>query len=114
MATQFVPDFEPDAIEPLIDSPPLADLATAIEAEKRMMRHMIVSTLVAIPLLVAFWIGLVVIAISFTDNGYGPPIAMAVGVGVLSGVFWGTWMGFVSYSNTMDTKRHAARRPPAH
>jgi len=81
----------------------------AIESERRMVRHMIVSTLIAIPLLIAFWVGLVALAVSLTDIGYGPPLAMAAGVGTLAGIFWGTWMGFVSYSNSMEAERHADR-----
>jgi hypothetical protein len=95
-------------------APSISSVETAdvIEAERRLVRRMIVSTLIAIPLLVGFWIGLVAIAISFTDIGYGPPLAMAAGVGVLAGVFWGTWMGFVSYSNSMEAERHADRLRP--
>ena len=81
----------------------------AIESERRLIRHMIVSTLIAIPLLIAFWMGLVALAVSFTGIGYGPPLAMAAGVGTLAGIFWGTWMGFVSYSNSMEAERHADR-----
>jgi hypothetical protein len=85
------------------------DATDAIESERRMVRHMIVSTLIAIPVLIAFWMGLVALAVSFTDIGYGPPLAMAAGVGTLAGIFWGTWMGFVSYSNSMEAERHADR-----
>jgi hypothetical protein len=84
----------------------------AVDAERRMVRHMIVSTLIAIPVLIGFWMGLVALAVSFTDIGYGPPLAMAAGVGTLAGIFWGTWMGFVSYSNSMEAERHADRLRP--
>jgi hypothetical protein len=105
-----------DLSQPPTDLAPAVQIApveaTDAEAERRLVGHMIVSTLIAIPLLVAFWMGLVAIAISFTDIGYGPPLAMAAGVGTLAGVFWGTWMGFVSYSNSMEAERHADRLRP--
>jgi uncharacterized membrane protein len=110
LETSDPPQIQADAAAATQISP--AETTDAVEAERRMVRHMIVSTLIAIPLLVAFWMGLVAIAISFTDIGYGPPLAMAAGVGALAGIFWGTWMGFVSYSNSMEAERHADRLRP--
>ena len=36
------------------------------------------------------------------------PIAMAVGIGVLNGVFFGTWAGFVASNDTFDELDHLA------
>ena len=81
----------------------------AREAEQRMVRLMIVATLVAIPVFIGVWMGLVAIAITFTDEGDLVPLAMSAAVGVLSGVFWGTWMGFVTYSHGQEAERKAER-----
>ena len=86
--------------------------ADSTGSERQLVRRMLVSMCIAIPLLVAFWVGLIAIAVSFADIGYGPPLAMGAGVGVLAGVFWGTWMGFVSYSNSTEASRHADRVHP--
>jgi hypothetical protein len=64
---------------------------------------------IAIPLFIAFWVGLVALAISFTTVGYGAPLAMAAGVGVLAGLFWAGWYGFVAYAHHEDTERRAHR-----
>lgn len=63
--------------------------------------------LIAIPLFVAIWVGLVALAISFTNVGYGPPLAMAAGVGVLAGLFWAGWYGFVAFSHREESERRA-------
>ena len=55
--------------------------------------------------MVAFWVGIVALAVSFTDVGFGTPILMGVAVGVLAGVFWGTWAGFVFYSHAQEAER---------
>ncbi len=83
--------------------------ASARDAESRMVRLMIVATLVAIPLFIGIWMGLVAIAVSFTDEGYIAPLAMSAAIGVLSGVFWGTWMGFITYSHGQEAERKAQR-----
>lgn len=83
--------------------------ASARAAESRMVRLMIVATLVAIPLFIGIWMGLVAIAVSFTDVGYIAPLAMSAAVGVLSGVFWGAWMGFITFSHGQEVERKAQR-----
>jgi hypothetical protein len=68
--------------------------------ETRLVHHLIHATLLAIPVMVAFWMGIVAIALSFTNAGYDAPLVMAAAVGVLAGVFWGGWLGFLL--NTLD------------
>lgn len=112
MTTSALQPVESAAEEPL---PALADVvpeapdetAAARQAESRMVRLMIVATLIAIPLFSGIWMGLVAIAISFTDQGYLAPLAMSAAIGVLSGVFWGTWMGFITYSHGQEAERKA-------
>ena len=63
---------------------------------------------VAIPFFVAFWVGVVALAVSFTGTAYGPVLAMAAAVGVLAGLFWGAWYAFLAYSRQEDAERKAA------
>jgi hypothetical protein len=80
-----------------------------LTAEARLARHIIRSLLVTVPLMVALWVGLVALAVSFTTSRYAGPIAMAAAVGVLAGIFWGTWLGFVLDSLDEEHARAATR-----
>ena len=106
---------EPAADRLVLQWPSPDDVSTvgAVDAEQRMVRHMLISTAVAIPILVAFWVGVVALAVSYSDAGFAAPLLMGGAVGVLAGVFWGTWMGFVSYSHTMEAERRAGAPPRA-
>ncbi len=73
-----------------------------LRAEHVLGRAIIVSVLVAVPINVGVWIGLVGFAVSRTGSALGGPIAMAVGVGVLSGLFFGTWAAFVGKTHLFE------------
>ncbi len=64
---------------------------------------------ITIPLFVAVWVGIVALAISFSDVGYGPALGMAAGVGVLAGVFWASWYAFVAFAHHEEAERRAHR-----
>jgi hypothetical protein len=70
--------------------------------EGALTRRIIVCILIAIPISVAFWVGVMALAASFASAGYGPILGMAAGIGVLAGVFWGAWAGFASSTATID------------
>ena len=72
-------------------------------------RRIVVVTCVAIPIFVAFWVGIIALAVSFTNAGFAAPLAMGAGVGVLAGGFWGGWYGFVAYSRHEEAERRARR-----
>jgi fatty acid desaturase len=104
-----IPAIRPDddAAEPVRQPAPLRLAVPPAEAD--VVRYMLQATAIAIPILVAFWVGIIALAVSFGSGGYLVPIAMGVGVGVLAGVFWGTWMGFVRYSNAVDAEARRER-----
>lgn len=103
--------------EPLPPSPapePAPPVRTPVPAshpddDGEIARRTIRVAVISIPLFVAFWVGVVALAISFTSVGYGPPLAMAAGVGVLAGLFWASWYGFVAFSHHEETERRARR-----
>ncbi len=104
---------EPAADRRALQRPRPDDVPTAgvVDAEQRLIRQLLISTAVAIPVLVAFWVAVVALAVSFTDAAFVPALLMGGAVGVLAGVFWGTWMGFVSYSRAVEAERRAGRAP---
>ncbi len=86
-----------------------------LQAEHGLGRAIIISVLVAIPINVGVWVGLVAFAVSRSGSALGGPIAMAVGVGVLSGLFFGSWAAFVAKTHLfeeMDRKIDSGRGNP--
>jgi hypothetical protein len=102
-----VPPPEPPAPERMPSVQP--GRAAHLEDDGEIVRRTVRVALIAIPLFVAFWVGLVALAISFTTVGYGPALAMAAGVGVLAGLFWASWYGFVAFSHHEEAERRATR-----
>ncbi len=87
-----------ESSEPGTGDPNLEEL----EAEHGLVRGIIIGVVVAVPVCVALWIGLIALALSDTKTGLVAPLAMAAGIGILTGLFFGTWAGFVSKTHTLD------------
>jgi hypothetical protein len=87
-----------------LSEPEIADHAfeEELRAEHVLGRAIIVSVLVAVPINVAVWVGLVAFAVSRTGSALGGPIGMAVVVGLLSGLFFGTWAAFVGKTHLFE------------
>ena len=87
-----------------LSKPETADHAfeEELRAEHVLGRAIIVSVLVAVPINVAVWVGLVAFAVSRTGSALGGPIGMAVVVGLLSGLFFGTWAAFVGKTHLFE------------
>jgi len=87
-----------------VSKPETADHAfeEELRAEHVLGRAIIFSVLVAVPINVAVWVGLVAFAVSRTGSALGGPIAMAVVVGLLSGLFFGTWAAFVGKTHLFE------------
>jgi len=78
-----------------------ANLDLAHSAEQTLLHRIIISVAIATPLCIGIWVGLIALAVRHSAQMAGP-IAMAVGIGVLNGVFFGTWAGFVASNDTFD------------
>jgi hypothetical protein len=87
-----------------VSKPEKADHAfeEELRAEHVLGRAIIVSVLVAVPINVAVWVGMVAFAVSRTGSALGGPIGMAVLVGLLSGLFFGTWAAFVGKTHLFE------------
>jgi hypothetical protein len=107
MAMERQPPSEPEPAD--------TDLADEIDAERGLMRAIVKGTLIATPLSMAAWIGLIFLALHGTDTDLPGPLAMAAGIGVLTGLFFGAWGGFVSKTHTfeeLDRQANLRRRRP--
>jgi hypothetical protein len=94
MAMERQPPSEPEPAD--------ADLAEEIDAERALMRAIIKGTLIATPVSIAVWIGLIFLALNGTGTDLAGPLAMAAGIGVLTGFFFGAWGGFVSKTHAFE------------
>jgi hypothetical protein len=77
-------------------------LEEELQAEHGLGRAIIIGVLVAVPINVGIWVGLVAFAVSRSGSALGGPIAMAVCVGVLSGLFFGSWAAFVAKTHLFE------------
>jgi hypothetical protein len=78
-------------------------LAEESAAEKALFRSVIRSTIIAIPLCVVIWCGLVALAIAGKPApDWGVWLGVASGVGVIAGAFFGGWAGFVAKAHVLD------------
>jgi hypothetical protein len=76
------------------------------------MRHIVIGIGVAIPVCIAFWVAMIAIALSGTAH-LAALLVLGGGIGVLSGIFFGTWAGFVSSTRTLEELDRASLRRPS-
>jgi hypothetical protein len=65
-------------------------------------RSIVLGVATAIPLMAGFLIAVVALAIGRQHAHWGAWLGMAASVGVLAGVFFGTWAGFVVNAHALD------------
>lgn len=92
--------------------------ADEVETERALARAIVKSLLISIPLMIAFWVLLVAVAVHSRDAAvhgrdldWASWLGMAAAIGVLAGVFFGAWMGFVSKAHALDEIEHRANTP---
>ena len=79
-----------------------AELARELDVEHGLVRAIVIGTLIATPICVIVWMGLIALAVSAAGAALAGPLAMGAGIGVLSGLLFGTWGGFVSKTHTFE------------
>ena len=105
----------PRSTAPAETEAPASDLDEQLQAEHGLARGIIIGVLVAVPISVGVLMGLIYLAVSDVKTGLGGPLAMAAAVGVLTGLFFGSWAGFVSNTHAfeeLDRKANLRRRSP--
>jgi fatty acid desaturase len=100
---------QPAAIVRRADATSEAATAPQKAADTPFDRRVVRVVCIAIPLFVAFWAGLVALAVAISGVGYAAPLAMGAGVGALAGVFWSAWYAFVSFSHREEAERRGRR-----
>jgi hypothetical protein len=82
-----------------------ANLGLARGAEKTLVHRIIIGVAIAVPVCIGLWVGLIALALRHTAHMAGA-IDMAVGIGLLNGLFFGTWAGFVATTHTFEELDH--------
>jgi len=80
------------------------------QVERALWRTVFRASLLAIPICVVLWVGLVWLAISDKNEALGSPLAIGAVIGVIAGVFFGGWAGFLAKSHTLDDLDRRASR----
>jgi threonine/homoserine/homoserine lactone efflux protein len=71
-------------------------------AEEKMRKTVIKSVAVSVPLAIAFFVGLVALAVHNQQPDWNAWLSMAVGIGVIAGVFFGLLLGFTLTSHNFE------------
>jgi hypothetical protein len=71
-------------------------------AEHDLVRWIVVGIAVAVPVCVALFMLVIWFDVSYESVPLGAPLAMAAVVGVLAGLFFGAWVGFVFKGHAFD------------
>jgi threonine/homoserine/homoserine lactone efflux protein len=71
-------------------------------AEEAMRATVIKSIAVSVPLAIAFFVGLVALAVHNQQPDWNAWLSMAAGIGVIAGVFFGLLMGFTLSSHNFE------------
>ena len=84
---------------------------TEVAAERALAGAIVKSMLISVPLMIAFEVLLVAVAVGDKNPDWVSWLGMAAGIGVLAGVFFGAWAGFVAKAHVLDDIDLHANRP---
>jgi hypothetical protein len=79
-----------------------AALREEVLAERSLLDHVVRGIAVAVPVSVVIWVGLIALAVGNKHPNWAVWLAMATGIGILSGVFFGAWAGFVTQTHRLE------------
>ena len=92
----------------------VTDLSETLDTEHQLMRHIVLDITIAVPIAdLGVAVGMIALALSIDGEALEAPILIAVAFGVLAGVFFGTWAGFVSTAHVRGPRPHAGTHTPA-
>lgn len=80
------------------------------EAERYLLRAIFRGSAVGVPVFVVLYIGLVALAVGGLGYRLGPVLWMGAIVGLVAGVFFGGWAGFVQSVEKLEEAQQRAHR----
>jgi hypothetical protein len=91
------------AVEPILHAGSRADREIAQHAvERSFFRAILIGIVVAIPICIGIWMGVIALGIAGSDQDLGEALGMAAVVGVFAAVFFGGWAGTVAKAHALD------------
>ncbi|HEV2310731.1 MAG TPA: hypothetical protein VGU73_09415 [Acidimicrobiia bacterium] len=80
-----------------------ARLEQARATERTLIVRVMKASMVAIPICIVIWVGIVSIALAMADSGnFEVVLPMAAGIGVIAGAFFGMWWGFLRTADEFE------------
>lgn len=79
-----------------------AAIQETLAAEKSLWHSVIVWTIVAIPICILIWCGLITLAVGTKDPDWGAWMGIGILVGAFAGAFFGGWAAFTAKSHLLD------------
>ena len=89
-----------------------APLAPERLAEDHLLHRVLVAIVIAVPICVLVFVGLLDLAMAISGGPVLVPTAMGAGIGVLAGIFFGMWAGFVGSVQELDGTDLGHHAPP--
>jgi hypothetical protein len=92
--------------EPALANPRTLAFEQALEeergAERALVRAIIKDVAICVPVAIPIFVGVIALALRSQDPRWGAWLGMAVGIGVLAGLFFGVWAAFVTKAHLLD------------
>jgi hypothetical protein len=92
----------------------VTDLSETLDTEHQLMHRIVLDIAIAVPIAVAVAVAMIALALSIDGAALEAPILMAVAFGVLAGVFFGAWAGFVSTAHAFEDLDRTQGHPRPH
>ena len=82
-----------------------------VSAEALLVRRIRSGLIVGIPVCIVILVGMIALALALSGaDSYAVPLAMAAGIGILAGMFFGVWGAFVLTTRDIEILDHQALR----
>jgi hypothetical protein len=86
-------------------------LAEELAAEQSLWRAVMMWTVIAVPICIVIWCGMVAVAVGPKDpEDWLAWLGIGAIVGVLAGAFFGGWAAFIAKAHLLDDVDHRAAR----
>jgi hypothetical protein len=85
-------------------------VSTQLTEERSMYRAIGLATLIALPICLVVWIGIVLLALRDSDQDLAVMLPVAAAIGVFAAGFFGCWAGSVAKAHALADADHNYRR----
>jgi hypothetical protein len=91
-----------------------ARVEQARATERTLMARVTKASIFAVPICIVIWVGIVSIGLAMAGSGnFEVALPMGGGVGIVAGVFFGMWWGFLRTADEFEELDRGVGRPSA-